>query len=272
MNKKLPLTVGFASLALAVSALAQTDAAATAPVPAPADAAVAPAAAPAPAHVGLSDDQLVEEFGWFIAKRVGLPELQFSPTEADALTKGFATALKGGDSPYDLQAAGPQMDALMQRRQGAYLAKVKSKNSAETNDFLAKLKDNKAIIVTPSGLRYEIVKPGLGEYPKATDTVTVNYTGKLINGTVFDSSDSRGKPAEFQLDQVIAGWTEGIQKINKGGKIRLYIPAELAYGDQVRPGIPPGSTLVFDVELVDVKAAAAAPAPALPAAPAPSGN
>ena len=88
----------------------------------------------------------------------------------------------------------------------------------------------------------------------------MHYTGKLIDGTVFDSSVQRGEPAEFPLDQVIPGWTEGIQKVNKGGKITLYVPPQLAYGDEGRPSIPPGSTLVFDVELLDIKPTVAAPA------------
>jgi len=275
MKMNLSLSAGLASLVVAASAFAQNDAPASPPSAAPASAGVATAgaaAAAAPAaKPGLTDEQLTEEFGWFIAKRVGLAELQFSPSESAALVKGFSAALEGKDAPYDLQASGPQMDALMQRKQGAYLSKVKQQNSNETTEFFAKLKDNKNVIELPSGLRYEIVKSGLGAYPKAADTVTVNYTGKLINGSVFDSSEQRGKPAEFVLDQVIPGWTEGIQKINEGGKIRLYIPAQLAYGDQGRPGIPPGSTLIFDVELLGIKPAAAPAAPA-PAPAAPSGN
>jgi FKBP-type peptidyl-prolyl cis-trans isomerase len=90
--------------------------------------------------------------------------------------------------------------------------------------------------------------------------------GKLIDGTEFDSSIKRGEPAEFPLDQVIPGWTEGIQKMNKGGKIRLHVPPQLGYGDDGRPGIPPSSTLVFDVELLDIKS----PPAAAPAAPAPA--
>ena len=99
-----------------------------------------------------------------------------------------------------------------------------------------------------------------------TDTVKVHDTGTLIDGSVFDSSVQRGEPAEFPLDQVIPGWTEGIQKMTKGGKIKLYVPPQLAYGDDGRPGIPPGSTLIFDVELLEIKApTAASAAPALPA-------
>jgi FKBP-type peptidyl-prolyl cis-trans isomerase len=121
---------------------------------------------------------------------------------------------------------------------------------ASAPDFFTKLKENKAVIQLPSGLCYEIVKPGSGAYPAPTDTVEVNYTGTLTDGTVFDRST---QPVEFPLNQVIPGWTEGLQLINKGGRIRLYIPASLAYGDQAQPGIPAGSTLIFDIELLDVR-------------------
>jgi FKBP-type peptidyl-prolyl cis-trans isomerase len=154
------------------------------------------------------------------------------------------------------------MDEFMQKKQSAYLAKLKNKNQSVNQDYFTKLKENKAVVELPSGLRYEIVQAGNGPAPKPTETVRVHYVGKLIDGTEFDSSVKRGEPAEFPLDQVIPGWTEGIQKMNKGGKIKLYVPPHLAYGDDGRPGIPPGSTLIFDVELLDIKAPAAAPAPA----------
>ncbi|MBI5691665.1 MAG: FKBP-type peptidyl-prolyl cis-trans isomerase [Verrucomicrobia bacterium] len=155
------------------------------------------------------------------------------------------------------------MDDFMQKKQAAYVAKLKTKNQGVNAEFFTKLKENKAVVELPSGLRYEITQAGTGPAPKATDTVRVHYVGKLIDGSEFDSSVKRGEPAEFPLDQVIPGWTEGIQKMNKGGKIKLYVPPHLAYGDDGRPGIPPGSTLIFDVELLDIKApAAAAPQPA----------
>jgi FKBP-type peptidyl-prolyl cis-trans isomerase len=98
--------------------------------------------------------------------------------------------------------------------------------------------------------------------------VKVHYTGTLIDGTVFDSSVQRNEPAEFQLDQVIPGWTEGLQKLNKGGKIKLYVPSQLAYGDDARGNIPPSATLIFDIDLLDIKPSA--PAPATPALGAPT--
>lgn len=228
----------------------------------------APAAAPAaPAKPAFTDAQIVEELGWFYGKKMGLSELEFSKAEIDALVKGLTNAAAGKDSPYELDKVGPMVDEFMQKKQGAYMAKMKEKSSAENTAFFAKLKENKNIVELPSGLRYEIVKPGTGPYPKAEDTVKVHYTGTLVNGSVFDSSVERNQPAEFSLKEVIPGWTEGIQKINKGGKIKLYVPPQLGYGDQARPGIPPGSTLVFDVELLDINPPAAnnnATAPALP--------
>lgn len=227
------------------------------------------AATSAPAQPSYTDAQLLEEFGWFIGKRVGLSELEFKPEELQLLLKGIQLAASGKDSPYELEKIGPAMDEFMQKKQQAYLSKLKDKNATANTDFFNKLKENKAVVALPSGLRYEIVQEGTGPAPKATDSVKVHYTGTLIDGTVFDSSVQRGEPAEFPLDQVIPGWTEGIQKVKKGGKIKLYVPPDLAYGDDGRPGIPPGSTLVFDVELLDIKPAAAA-APATPAAPQPA--
>jgi FKBP-type peptidyl-prolyl cis-trans isomerase len=226
-------------------------------------AAAAPAAAPA-ATVSLpafTDTQLLEEFGWYVGKKTGLAEWGFTPAEADSIAKGVLAALNGKDSPYQLQKVGPAMDEFIQKRQTALLQSMKSKNLGEASDFFTRLKANKNIVELPDGLRYEIVKAGDGTAPKPTDTVKVNYTGTLINGTVFDSSAQRG-PAEFALDKVIPGWTEGLQKTSKGGKIKLYVPPQLAYGDDGRPGIPPGSVLIFEVELLDIKPPGAAPTPA----------
>ncbi|MEI6463082.1 MAG: FKBP-type peptidyl-prolyl cis-trans isomerase [Verrucomicrobiota bacterium] len=260
MKLKFTLTISLLSLGLAAARAQDVKL----NIPGKADQPAAPAAAPAkPAY---TEAQLVEEFGWFIGKRVGLTELEFSQSEIDLLLKGISLAAAGKDSPHELEKIGPAMDEYMQKKQAAYVGKLKTKNSAANTTFFTKLKENKAIVELPSGLRYEITKPGDGASPKPTDTVKVHYTGTLIDGSVFDSSVQRGEPAEFPLDQVIPGWTEGIQKMTKGGKIKLYVPPQLAYGDDGRPGIPPGSTLIFDVELLEIKApTAASAAPALPA-------
>ena len=217
----------------------------------------APAAAPAPVF---TEQQILESFGWFVGKRLGLAELEFNKEQTDSVIKGLLTSATGKEAPYDLDKIGPQMDAFMQKKQEGYLTKLRNQNLGEAKAFFEKLKGNKNVLELPSGLRYEIVQPGTGAFPTPTDTVKVHYTGKLINDTVFDSSVPRGEPVEFQLNKVIPGWTEGLQKINQGGKIRLYIPPSLAYGDSGQGAIPPSSTLIFDVELLSIQAAAAAPA------------
>ena len=109
------------------------------------------------------------------------------------------------------------------------------------------------IITTESGLQYEVLTPGTGKAPLATDTVRCHYEGQLLDGTVFDSSYKRGEPADFGLNQVILGWTEGVQLMQEGAKYRFYIPYHLAYGERgAGQQIPPYSTLIFDVELVKV--------------------
>ena len=221
----------------------------------------APAAAPAEQF---TDAQLAEELGWFYGKKMGLAELEFTKPEVDAMIKGLKAAADGKDSPYELEKVGPHVDAFMQKKQTAYVGKLKEKNTAANAAFFSKLAENKNVVTLPDGLRYEILQPGSGAYPKPTDTVKVNYTGTLIDGTVFDQSQP-GHPAEFALNQVIPGWTEGIQKINKGGKIKLYVPPQLGYGDNGNGRIPPDSTLVFEVDLLDINPPAAANAPTAPA-------
>lgn len=230
------------------------------------NAATAPAtAAPTPAKPAFSEAQIAEELGWFYGKKMGLAELEFTKSDVDALVKGLTAAAEGKESPYEMDKIGPLVDEYMQKKQGAYMAKLKQKSTSDNLAFFKKLEENKNLKALPDGLRYEIVKEGSGAYPKAEDTVKVNYVGTLIDGTVFDSSVARNEPATFALNQVIPGWTEGLQKINKGGKIKLYVPPQLAYGDTPRPGIPPDSALIFDVELLDINPPAAAQ-PAQPAA------
>lgn len=124
---------------------------------------------------------------------------------------------------------------------------------AEGKAFLEENAKKAGVVVTASGLQYEVLQEGSGKHPKATDTVRCHYEGRLIDGTVFDSSYSRNQPADFGLNQVITGWTEGVQLMGEGAKYRFYIPYMLAYGEGgAGELIPPFSTLVFDVELIKV--------------------
>lgn len=121
------------------------------------------------------------------------------------------------------------------------------------NTFLTQISSEEGVVTTDSGLRYKVLQAGTGVKPSASNTVTVNYEGRLVNGTVFDSSYQRGVPARFGVSDVIAGWTEALQLMSSGSTWELYIPPELAYGARGVPGvIPANAVLVFKVELIDV--------------------
>ncbi len=128
-----------------------------------------------------------------------------------------------------------------------------TKNIEEGQAFLAENKTKDGVVETPSGLQYVILTEGDGSSPSATDRVTVHYEGKLLDGTVFDSSYERGEPASFPLNGVIAGWTEGVQLMSVGSKFRFFIPSNLAYGEQgAGQDIGPNATLIFEVELLAI--------------------
>lgn len=132
--------------------------------------------------------------------------------------------------------------------------KAHASNIEEGKKFLEENAKRDGIKVTDSGLQYLVLKEGTGKSPKATDKVTVHYTGRLLDGTVFDSSVSRGEPATFPLNRVILGWTEGLQLMKEGAKYEFFIPSDLAYGPQgAGQAIPPHSTLIFEVELLKVE-------------------
>ena len=120
--------------------------------------------------------------------------------------------------------------------------------------YLAENENNDGVVTLPSGLQYQVLKEGNGRKPKATDTVKCHYEGMLVDGTMFDSSIQRGEPAEFPLNGVIRGWTEGLQLMQEGAKYRFFIPYHLGYGEQgAGAAIPPFAALIFDVELIEVK-------------------
>jgi hypothetical protein len=144
------------------------------------------------------------------------------------------------------------------------MTKLRYQNMAASTAFFEQLKENKNVVSLPSGLRYEIVKLGTGAVPQPGQLLSMHYTGALVSGQIFDNTRERGQPAELVLQDgvVIPGMFEGLQKIGIGGTIKLYIPPSLAYGDQGSQVIPPGATLIFEIEVLSAKEGPKVPAPA----------
>ncbi len=176
------------------------------------------------------------------------------------IQSGSATMLSKEEAQQTLQAFGKSIQAKQQAKQ----AELAVKNKVDGEAFLSKNKTQAGVSTLPDGLQYSIITSGAGPIPTASDTVTVNYRGTLIDGTEFDSSIKRGQPASFPVGGVIHGWTEALEKMPVGSKWKLFIPADLAYGEAGRPGIPPNSTLIFEVELLSIQAPPPPPAPAAP--------
>ncbi|MDN5939243.1 MAG: FKBP-type peptidyl-prolyl cis-trans isomerase [Salinisphaera sp.] len=180
------------------------------------------------------------------------------PTELDAeyVTAGLRARLGDGEPLLsDDEASGvfQKFMAKAQKQRAQQTAKQAAANEAQAEKFLAENKTREGVEVTASGLQYKVLEPGDGPVPGPQDQVTVQYEGRLIDGTVFDSSYKRGKPATFQVDAVIPGWTEALQLMHEGAKYQLFIPPNLAYGTRrVSSAVGPNATLIFDVELVKV--------------------
>ena len=171
---------------------------------------------------------------------------------AQAIKDVVAGDLKLGDA--EAQQIVQEFFAKQEEKQKAEAAEKGKAAKQDGEKFLAENGKKEGVITTASGLQYQVLREGNGQSPKATDTVECHYEGTLIDGTKFDSSYDRGQTATFPLNQVIAGWTEGLQLMKEGGKYRFFIPYELGYGERgAGASIPPFSTLVFDVELVSVK-------------------
>ncbi|WP_320825549.1 FKBP-type peptidyl-prolyl cis-trans isomerase [Reinekea sp.] len=176
---------------------------------------------------------------------------------AEALLQGVSDAMESIDMAVTEEAIQAAISALQAKQMASQAAESEALSSvarAEGEAFLAENGQRDGVMTTESGLQYEVIEASDSDVrPTAENTVQVHYHGTLVNGSVFDSSVERGEPVEFPLNQVIAGWTEGVQLMAKGEKYRFFIPAALAYGDsQASPQIPPGSTLIFEVELLDI--------------------
>ena len=188
-------------------------------------------------------------YAWGLAMGRQLKGMGVSNLDADTFRNGVMNAFDGTEPAIPVEEAQKLINDYMQELQD----KAEKVARAEGEQFLAENGKKENVKTTASGLQYVVEKEGTGAQPSAEDEVTVHYTGKLLNGQVFDSSVNRGEPATFPLNRVIPGWTEGVQLMKEGAKYTFFIPSDLAYGPQGVPGaIPPHSTLIFDVELIKV--------------------
>jgi len=175
--------------------------------------------------------------------------------DIDEFIKGVKDSVSGGKTRFDENEAIDKIQsayyAMMEKKEAEAMEKG-AEELEKGNQFLVENRKNPGVITTSSGLQYEVITETSGPKPKASDFVQVHYEGRLIDGTVFDSSYQRGTPAEFPLNGVIAGWTEGVQLMSVGSKFKFYIPSELGYGSRGGGPIPPNSVLIFDVELISI--------------------
>lgn len=184
---------------------------------------------------------------------------QDMPLDIEILMQGLRDSYLGEETLLTQEEALAEREKFIQQRQQS-LAEQRAEdariNLEEGQAFLAANADKPGVEVTESGLQYRVIEEGEGASPGANDRVTVHYRGRLISGVEFDSSYARDEPATFGLGQVIPGWTEGLQLMQEGAKYEFFIPSDLAYGEQGRPGpIGPNSTLIFEVELIEVQPA-----------------
>ena len=154
----------------------------------------------------------------------------------------------------EMMAAMQEFQKGIQEKQQAKMTEMGSKNAKEGETFLAENKKKDGIVTLPSGLQYKVITAGKDKSPKASDTVVTHYRGSLLDGKVFDSSYERGEPVTFPVNGVIPGWTEALQKMKAGDKWQLFIPSGLAYGEHGQGPIGPNALLIFDIELLEIKA------------------
>jgi FKBP-type peptidyl-prolyl cis-trans isomerase FklB len=206
---------------------------------------------PAPLTLKTQKEKFSYALGMSQGKRLGESlRKQSVPFDPAILARGMKDGMAGGKTLLTEQEAQATMDEmrkdLTQKQQAA--------GKKEGDEFLAANKGKQGVVTLPSGLQYKILTAGTGPKPTASDTVSCNYKGMLINGTEFDSSYKRGQPTKFPVGGVIKGWTEALQLMPVGSKWQLVIPSSLAYGESGNQGIPPNSTLIFEVELVSIEA------------------
>ena len=201
-----------------------------------------------PLVLATDDEKTIYSLGLSIYR--SLSQFDLTPNELEIVQRAMADA-RAGKPALDIAAWGPRIQTLARERAG----RVAELEKAISKAYLDKAATEPGAVRTESGLIYREINAGNGASPKATDTVKVHYRGTLVNGTEFDNSYKRNEPAQFALNTVIRCWTEGVQKMKVGGKSILVCPSDLAYGDAGRPSIPPGATLTFEIELLEIAGA-----------------
>lgn len=196
--------------------------------------------------------ELLEVWGWLVGEQFDLSVLDLSDGEVDAISEGIKGYVKSERPDVDFQNAIPQLQRYIELRQARVLEEQLESGKAEELHFFDSLVGEPNIQSLGTGLHFEILDPGSDVKPVQDDFVKVHYRGTLLDGKEFDSSYARNEPAIFQLNKVIPGWSQGMQLVGVGGKIKLYIPAKLGYGDAGSQGVPPASALIFDVELLEI--------------------
>ena len=208
------------------------------------------------------DQATYEAIGMMIAHGSGLHKMGFSEAQIQAILAGLEKGFVLQEMPEEAKALQPKVQAIMMQKmqavrqaQQAEMAQAAVANKAKAKEFFALLATQEGVLQDPSGFYYEILQKGEGKSPTMSDTVKLHYHGTLIDGTVFDSSVDRGQPASFPMSGVIKGFSGGLTKTQVGGKVRIYIPSELGYGDNPRPGgkIKPGDALIFECELLEIQ-------------------
>jgi FKBP-type peptidyl-prolyl cis-trans isomerase FklB len=191
------------------------------------------------------------------AGMAGFFKAQSVDVDTNIIMKALNDGLTGAKAPLteqEMQGIIATFQKDMTAKKAATMKEAGEKNKQAGEAFLSLNKKKEHVVTLPSGLQYKVLKAGTGNTPKATDKVKVNYQGKLIDGTEFDSSYKRGEPAVFQVDKVIAGWTEALQLMKEGSKWEVYIPSNLAYGERGGgPVIGPNATLIFEIELISIE-------------------
>ncbi len=208
------------------------------------------------------DKEVFEAIGVMFAQGSGLSRMNFSESEIAHILAGIQRGIKLKEMPEDVRNLQPAIQSIMRSKMEAarkadaeVSAKAAAANKAKAAKYFASIEKQEGIQKDASGFYYEILKEGTGASPTMADTVQLHYHGTLIDGTVFDSSRERGQPASFPMRGVIKGFSGGLTKCKVGGKIRIYIPSELGYGDSPRPGgkIKPGDALIFECELLEIQ-------------------